>query len=75
MLTGSGCAVMTSRAVTGNRGMIKVGRHPATGGVAVGTIIGTDDVPTVFTSGNIAVVTADTGALHMRVINTGGGSP
>lgn len=75
MLTGSRCAVVTSRAVTGNRGVIKVGRYPAAGGVTVGTIISADDMIAVFAGCDIAVVTAHAGPLNMRVIDSGGGGP
>ena len=66
---------MTSGTITGNRSMIEICRYPAAGGMAVSTVIGTDDMPAVFAGGNTAVVTAHTGTLHMGVIDPGGGRP
>ena len=66
---------MAGGTVTGNRCMIKVGRYPAAGGMAIGKVIGADDMTAVFAGGDTAVVTTYTGPLHMRVVHTGGGSP
>lgn len=66
---------MAAGTLTGYLRVVKVCRYPAAGGVAIGTVIGTDDMIRILARSDIAVVTAEATTLHIGVIDLGCRSP
>ena len=64
------CTVVATDTVTRDAGVIESRRIPVGSGMTNVTFISTGDVIGVLTDGDIAVMTADTGAKHLVVIDT-----
>jgi hypothetical protein len=60
---------VTGRTVTGHIGVIEVSRNPARRGMAISTNIGTGDVSTRFSGGDIAIVATRASANHIGMVD------
>ena len=61
--------VVTADAVGGDVGVIKVGRDPRVGRVAVVAVVAARNMASILTQGNGSVVTAETGANDLCMVN------
>ena len=70
ILAGGGRAIVATDAV-GGIAMVKVGRRPGIGGVAVIAAVATGDVPGMFARGDGSVMTGGTCAGHAGMVKPG----
>ena len=69
MLAGGIGAVMAADAVSGDVGVIEVGRYPGVGRMAIITVVATGDVRRILALGRVAIVAREAGADDLRVID------
>jgi hypothetical protein len=75
MLPGSGSAIMTARAVSGNRRVVKIRRRPTIGRVTALAVISARDMQCMLACGSHTIMTATTGSDHICMVNTNNRCP